>query len=65
MSANTPRLRNALHGLLIVLAAVGLLMCGLIGMDGAAQNLTDWEGSLWVVASALSFTLVARVLLPR
>ena len=65
MSANTPRLRNALHGLLIVLAAVGLLMCGLTGLDGAAQNLTDWEGSLWVVASALSFTLVARVLLPR
>ncbi len=65
MSTDTPRFRNVLHGLLIVLAAVGLLVCGLIGMDGAAQNLTDWEGSLWVVATALSFALAARVLHTR
>ena len=53
------------HGILIVVSAIGLLLCGLSGLGGINQNLSDWEGSLWVAAAAISFFLMTRVLPPR
>ncbi len=51
--------------MLIVVSAIGLLLCGLSGLGGINQNLSDWEGSLWVAAAAISFFLMTRVLPPR
>lgn len=51
------------HTLAVYVSALGLLLCGLIGMGAAAarQGGGGWSGPLWLLASVIAFYAMTKV----